>query len=272
MKKKIYTKKDIYESLERIGVPRDSIVLMHTSMRSVGNVEGGASGLLDVMIDYFTTRGGLFCVPTHTWHNLDNPDAAVTLDVCSPDTCLGAFSNVAAIDRRGVRTENPTHSMAIFGDRERSQELSTLEEGVDTPIAPEGCYGSLYRMGGKILLVGVGQTKNTFIHTAEEMVGMPNRMENALSEYTVRKASGELVRRKMRFFYTDYTPDISYRFHKYEMAFRYHGAIMDGFIGDAPAQLCDARKIESTIRLIYERSGGIDPLASEEMISPKFYT
>ncbi len=272
MENKIYTKKDIHDSLEGLGAPRDSIVLIHTSMRSVGNIEGGSLGLLDAMIDYFTARGGLFCVPTHTWHNLDNPYASVTLDVSSPDTCLGAFSNVAAVDPRGYRTENPTHSMVIFGDRKKALELAKFEDEIDTPIAPNGCYGSLYRMGGKILLVGVGQTKNTFIHTAEEMAGIPNRMEKELSEYTVKRASGELIRRKMRLFYTDYTPDISCRFHKYELAFRYHGAINDGFVGDAPCQLCDARKIVSAIRLIYERSGSVDPLASDDIIPPRFYT
>lgn len=271
MENKVYTKKDIFESLEALGAPRDGVLLMHTSMRSIGRVEGGVTGLLDAMKEYFTSRGGLFLVPTHTWHNLDNPDATVTLDLASSDTCLGAFSNAAAADPRGYRTENPTHSVVIFGDRERALELAKFEGEIDTPIAPLGCYGRLSEVGGKILLVGVGQTKNTFIHSVEEMIGVGNRMESHATEYTVRRATGELLARKMRLFYTDYTPDISYRFHKYELALRYHGAIADGFIGNAPTELCDARKIEQTLRLIYSRSHGADPLADEEMLPPSLY-
>ena len=269
MANKAYTKREIYESLEGLGAPRDSVVIMHTSLRSVGKICGGAEALLDVMIDYFTARGGLFLVPTHTWHRLDMP---ITLDMLASDTCLGSFSDLAAADSRGYRTENPTHSVVIFGDRERAVEYAQGEEALTTPTAPSGCYGKLSRLGGKILLVGVGQMKNTFIHSVEEMIGVENRMETVPTEYTVRRASGESVKRNMRLFYTDYTEDISYRFYKYELAFRYHGAIFDGFIGDAPTQLCDAEKIEKTIRLIYERSGGADPLRDEEMLAPKFYT
>ena len=269
MTKKIYTKKEICGSLEAMGAPRESVVIMHSSMRSVGAVEGGVRGLLDVMIDYFATRCGLFLVPTHTWHNLEGP---VTLDMTSPDTCLGAFASAAISDGRGLRTENPTHSMVIFGDRERAREFAAGEESVETPTSPCGCYAKLYSHGGKVLLVGVGQTKNTYIHSVEEMLGVPNRMETKPTEYTVRRESGELVRRNVRLFYTDYSEDISYRFYKYELPFRYHGAITDGFIGDAPTQLCDARKIESALRLIYERSAGSDPLADDDMLPPRLYT
>ena len=65
--------------------------------------------------------------------------------------------------------------------------------------------------------------------------------------------------------------DISCRFVKYDTAFRYHGCISDGFIGDAPTQLCDARKMKETIELIYKNAQGIDPLKDEHPILPKLY-
>lgn len=268
MGNKAYTQREIYESLKRLGAPQDSVVIMHTSLRSVGEIEGGAEALLDVMIDYFTKEGGLFCVPTHTWHRLDMP---ITLDMLASDTCLGAFSDLAAADPRGLRTENPTHSMVIFGDRARAEEYARGEDRVETPTAPLGCYGRLSDVGGKVLLVGVGQTKNTFIHAVEEKLGVENRMEATPAEYAVKRATGEIIKRNIRLFYTDYTEDISYRFYKYELALRYHGAVTDGFIADAPTELCDARKIEQTLRLIYERSRGIDPLRDEEMLPPSWY-
>ena len=269
MVKKTYTKREIYDSLERLGAPRDAVVIMHTSLRSVGEIEGGTMALLDTMIEYFTGEGGLFCVPTHTWHRLDNP---VTLDMLASDTCLGAFSDLAAADPRAYRTENPTHSMVIFGDRDRAVDFARGEDSVETPTSPLGAYARLSEVGGKILLVGVGQMKNTFIHAVEEMLGVENRMEYVPTEYTVRRASGELVKRNIRLFYTDYTEDISYRFYKYELPLRYHGAITDGFIGDAPTELCDAKRVEAAIRLIYERSQGRDPLFDDEMLPPRLYT
>ena len=66
----MFTKQNIFEQLERMNAPRDSVVLVHTSLRLIGEVEGGGEGLLDILIEYFTAGGGLFIVPTHTWANL----------------------------------------------------------------------------------------------------------------------------------------------------------------------------------------------------------
>mgnify|MGYP005801306921 FL=1 len=68
----MYTKSQLFSQLKELGAPQDSIVLMHTSLRAVGDVEGRGEGLLDALIEYFTADGGLFCVPTHTWKNLSD--------------------------------------------------------------------------------------------------------------------------------------------------------------------------------------------------------
>ena len=248
--------------------PKSSIVLMHTSLRLVGEIEGGAEALLDAMLEYFTEEGGLFCVPTHTWHNLGGD---ITLDMNDTKTCLGAFSDLAAADKRGVRSENPSHSMTVFGDRERVLDFIKDEPYVTSWTSPEGCYGKIYREGGYILLVGVAHSKNTYLHCVDEMLGVPNRLTEETYSLAVKLTSGDIVKRQMKAFNTDYTSDISLRFPKYETAFRYHGAIRDGFIGNAPAQLCDARIMKETVELIMERSSGNDPLKGEEPILPKLY-
>lgn len=266
--KRYYTKQDIFSQLEAMNAPTGSVVLMHSSMRSVGNVEGGGKGLLDVMIDYFTRDGGLFCVPVHTWHNMGKE---ITLDMTSSDNCLGAFSTVAAEDARGLRTENPTHSMMIFGERERAKRFAAQEAQLLTPTAPESCYGKLCKEGGYVLLVGVAQSKNTYLHSVAEMLCLPNRMSDTPMMTAVKRASGEIVRRPLTLYHTDYTSDISCRFIQYDTAFRYMRCITDGFVGDAPTQLCDARRMKETVERIFARSGGVDPLASGEQIPPKWY-
>lgn len=87
----------------------------------------------------------------------------------------------------------------------------------------------------------------------------------------VERDDGQRVTRKISMFYTDYSEDISYRFPKYETAFRYHDCIRDGKLGNAPVQLCDARRMLETVSLIYKGSGGIDPLRTEEPIPQQWY-
>ncbi len=265
---KNYTKEDIIAQLDSMNAPRNSVVLMHSSLRLIGNVEGGAKAILDAMIEYFTAEGGLFCVPTHTWANLKSD---ITLDMADCKTCLGAFSDLAAADPRAIRSENPTHSMAVFGERGRALDFVKGEIDVCSGTSPESCYGKIYREGGYILLVGVAHNRNTYLHCVEEIIGMSNRLTLEPLDVTVRLLSGELVRRKLRAHQTDFTNDVSLRFPKYETAFRYHGAISDGFVGNAPAQLCDARIMKEVMEKIMQNCAPEDPLADEKAILPKLY-
>lgn len=260
------TKKEIYAQLEAMNAPRDSVVLMHTSLRAVGEVEGRGEGLLEVLIDYFTSEGGLFCIPTHTWTHIGK-DVPYTMDMLDYETCIGTLPNIAAAHPAGHRSAHPTHSMVVFGDDEKAEAFIAEEPYVHTPCSTSGCYGKIYDMGGKILLVGVGQNRNTYIHSAEERLGVTHRISEEAVPMTVRLKSGEVLRSMQRHFIG--TP--SYRFPKAEPAFRAHGLITDGFIGKAPAMLCDARGIYETLKVICKNSCKLDLFTDDEPFPEEWY-
>ena len=264
----MFTKNDIWNQLEAMGAVPGGIVHMHTALRLVGEVEGGAVGLLDALIDYFTRDGGLFCLPTHTGDNFGKP---IMLDMTSSDSCLGTFPIIATEDGRGLRTMNPSHSIVIFGDRERAMDYASNETKIDSPTSPNGCYGKLYDLDGSILLVGVGQEKNTYIHAVEEMFNTPNRMTKELYTFKVKSADGKISEQMMHWFDESAYGDVSLRFSKFEIPFRYHKIIKDGFVGNAPAQLCSARDIYRVLEKIYKNPDGKDPLANENSVPPKWY-
>ena len=263
----MYTKSDLLSQLCALNLPRDRVVLMHSSLRLIGQIEGGAKTLLDALIEYFTTEGGLFCVPTHTWANLSKD---IVLDVCDPHTCLGAFSDFALMDGRGVRSENPTHSMVVFGDREKAEAFVAGEIDVPSGTAPESCYGKIYQMGGYVLLVGVSHARNTYLHAVDEMLQIPNRITEDTTEVKIKRAAGEVVTRCVKRHSCSFTNDISARFPQFETAFRYHGAITDGHLGDAPVQACDARIMKQVMETIFARADR-DPLSDEAALSPVWY-
>ena len=265
---KIYTKDDLLCQLYQMNIPRDKVVLMHSSLRLIGHTENGARTVLDAMIEYFTADGGLFCVPTHTWGNLKKK---ITLDMSDTKTCLGAFSDYCAADPRGIRSQNPTHSMMVFGDRTRAFDFIKDETRIASGTDPESCYGKLYREGGYVLLVGVAHNRNTYLHCVEEILDMPNRLSAEPHEAVVKLATGEQITQRVRTHKTDFTSDVSLRFPKYETAFRYHGAIVDGFVGNAPTQCCDARIMKETMEKIWKNCNGVDPLIDEKDLPPKWY-
>ena len=123
----------------------------------------------------------------------------------------------------------------------------------------------------KVLLVGVAQNRNTYIHAVEEMLNVPNRMAAKPTKMAVKRENGEIVQREVTLYEADFVEDISWRFVKFDTPFRYHGCITDGYVGNAPAQLCDAVKMKETIELIYRNSEGVDVLDTELPIPQKFY-
>ncbi len=266
---KMVTKQEIFDALCDMGAPKDKVVIFHSSLRSVGEIYGGAKAFLDALIEYFTADGGLLCIPTHTWDNLGRD--VPTLDMSSSHSCLGVLSRVAAEDKRGVRSLNPSHSMVVFGEREKALEFIKDDAYIDTPTSPDSCYGKLYKLSGYVFLCGVSHNKNTYLHTVEEILEIKNRMDTNYMNLSVRNTDGKISERRMRLFKCSFTDDVSFRFHKYETAFRYHRCIKDGYIGNAPCQLCSAVGMKEVMELIMQRSGDCDPLADEEPLDPRLY-
>ena len=49
----MYTKNDLKEHLKTMGLTGEETILIHSSMKSIGDVQDRAEGVLDVLIDYF---------------------------------------------------------------------------------------------------------------------------------------------------------------------------------------------------------------------------
>ncbi len=258
------TREEILLNLNKFVIAKGKPVHVHSSLKAIGEIEGGAQTLLDALIEYFTDCGGILCIPSHTW----NRDI---MEFDSNYTCVGALSKVALEHRDGIRSLHPTHSMVVFGDREQCLKFVENEKYSDTPVNPQGCYGNIYRMDGYVLLIGVNHTKNTFIHCVEEMLGVPERLTEEKAEKCIIHKDGTTEKRYIHWFYDEKIPDVSLNFDKYEPAFRKHGCIIDGLIGSAKVQLCSASKMKSVIEIIRKNSGGRELLADKTPLDAKLY-
>lgn len=263
------TRAELHWQLTAMQIPQDVPVLVHSSLRAVGEVEGGGIGLLEVLIEYVTAKGGLLCIPTHTWANLKQP---ITLDLSDPATCIGTLPTLAARMASGVRTAHPTHSMKVFGESLRVDDFVRGEGESETPLPPDGCYGRLVREGGKVLLIGVGHNRNTFLHSVEEMLAVPNRLSEEVRRLSIRYPDGRLAERCMRIHHAEGIRDVSAFYPKYEPAFRAHGCIRDGVIGAAATQLCDAGGMRDVMDLVRQRSRGRELLSDDAPLPSELYS
>jgi aminoglycoside 3-N-acetyltransferase len=59
------TKRQLRDDFNQLGINPNGTLLIHSSMKAVGSVEGGADAVLDVWMEAMS--GGLLVLPTHTW-------------------------------------------------------------------------------------------------------------------------------------------------------------------------------------------------------------
>lgn len=238
---KVY-KDDLKEQLRVMGVTGEETILIHSSMKAIGEVDRGADTVLDAWIEYF--KEGLLLLPTHTWKTV-NEDNPVYNPAATP-SCVGLLTNMF-LKRDGViRSLHPTHSMAGIG--KNAYEYLKGEEYNNTPCTPGGCYDRLRSCNGKILLVGVGHERNTFIHSVEEVLNVPHRLSDKPMQLRIAMQDGSYKDVYMRKHYNAGQPHISEDFVKLNDAFIECGAVKKVKFGNADCLLCDAKAIFNVVR------------------------
>lgn len=229
-----YTKQSLKQDLAAMGLTGAETILIHSSMKSIGEVEGGADTVLDALMEYFAQ--GLLLLPTHTWRFMDGGNTV--FDVRNSPCCVGILPELFRQRPGVIRSLHPTHSMAAYGKDAAAYLAGELE--TSTPCAPGGCYDRLRTVHGKILLLGVTHARNTFIHSVEEVLNVPHRLTDKPLKLTVVDEAGEKHTAYMRRHYNADQPHISEDFVKLEQAYLDCGAAQNTKFGDAKCILCDA--------------------------------
>ena len=238
------TQKDIHNFLERIGIKHNDTVLIHTSMRSIGEVEGGCDGLIDAFASYLTD--GLFLVPTHTWSNIGKNQPIY--DVSATEPCIGALPTVAAFRKDGVRSLHPTHSLSAFG--KRAAEFVKGEELATSPCFEGGVWRRLYDEKAKILLIGVGLNRNTFIHAIDEMIDLPDRLAEPIQLTVI-----DYDRNRYSLTYRKHGKNTgSENFEVYRKPLEALGALKNDRLGNATIGIFDAVRGTEVISMLWSKA------------------
>ncbi len=244
------TQNDVFALLDSFGIRRDDAVTVHSSLREVGPIQGGADGLIDMLKAYLSD--GLLLIPTHTWANVNaaNPH----FDVRSTPPCIGTLATVAAFRADGVRSLHPTHSMAGFGAQ--AAEYLKDELSANTPAPVGGALSRLYERSGKVLLIGVGHERNTYLHAVDERVDVPNRIAPVGFPVDVTDREGRVHHKED--FHPHQTQGIkvglSEYYRNYKPALDASGATQYGWLGNALVTCCDCRKMTDTVLRILSRA------------------
>lgn len=250
----MYNKESILEGLKNSGLDPKGTVLIHSSMKSIGEVDGGGDTVLDAFCDFYSE--GLLIFPTHTWHENNLKDNVY--NVRTEPSCIGILTNLFRNRPGVVRSMHPTHSVAAFGKRAKSyvdldSQLISLQ-GRITPCPRKGCFGSLYDEKAQLLFLGAPLTTNTFIHGIEEWLEIPERLKETPRHIELIDYEGEISKVDL---IGHYNPigDVSHNYDKIESVLIDKGIAKIVKIGDAKCYLIDVVPMSDLIEKYLE----IDP-------------
>lgn len=221
----------IAEGLRTLGLSAGDDVVVHSSLRALGNVEGGAPAVVDALRAVLGVTGTLV-VPAFTY-GIGLTDL---VDQRTTPGRTGAIAEAARAQPEARRSDHPTHSVVALGQRAQeltASHLSVRAFGVGSPL------DRLAANGGKVLLLGVGHTSNSTIHVAEEraLLPKPNPTEG-LRQVTVRCLDGHLAACTL-----DSSPSCSAAFGTLEAHLRSRDAVADGTVAGALSQLMHGRAV-----------------------------
>ena len=165
----LVTRESLADGLRRLGLAAGDRVVVHSSLKSLGHVEGGPHAVIGALQDVLTDEGLLLMpsfnhgIPFHAGGvGYYDPRDTPTCDGLIPET----FRRLPGV----WRSLNPTHAYCAWG---RSAERYVNRHHLTLTMGPDSPQGILHREGGRCLFIGTNYHTNTFKHVVEMATGAP---------------------------------------------------------------------------------------------------
>jgi aminoglycoside 3-N-acetyltransferase len=161
------TLESLTNAFRNLGVQAGDVLLVHSSYKSLGEVDGGPQTVIDALLAALGPEGTLI-MPTFNFDfNKGKP-----WDMRSTPSQMGILTEFVRKDPRAKRVFHPIYSFAIIGKYAESlgslRYKSSYERG--------SVFGKLRDLDGKIMVIGLSYTRSmTFFHHIEQMEGVDYR-------------------------------------------------------------------------------------------------
>lgn len=167
LNQKLIRRSDLAADLRAAGIEPASVLVVHSSLSRIGWIQGGPAEFVHALQDVLTPEGTLV-MPTFTF-NLRSWNLP-PFDPWNSASRVGLLTETFRRMEGVQRSLHPTHSVAAWGQMAKEivgEAMQYQPLGIGSPL------DRVRGLGGKILLVGVGQNRNSTVHLAESIAGMP---------------------------------------------------------------------------------------------------
>ncbi len=170
----------LVDDLRALGLRPESVVIVHSSLRSLGWVSGGPTAVVDALLEVIGPEGTLV-VPAHSgdlsdparweappvpvdWHATIRSTMPAYDPARTPTRRMGAIAEAVRTMPGALRSAHPQVSVAAVGP----QAAHIVEpHDLTNDLGDPSPMGRLHGLDADILLLGVGHGNNTMLHLAE---------------------------------------------------------------------------------------------------------
>jgi aminoglycoside N3'-acetyltransferase len=176
------TLNDLVAGFRSLGVEAGDTMLVHSSYKSFGPVDGGPQTVIRALELALDTDGnGTLIMPTF---NFDF-NKGQAWDVRTTPSKMGVLTEVVRQDPRARRVFHPFYSFAILG--KHAEMLGNLR--YKSAYERNSVFGKLRDLDGKIMVIGLSYNDSmTFFHHIEQMEGVDYRF---LKQFTGQVTDAE---------------------------------------------------------------------------------
>lgn len=167
------TKNDLVVGFKKTGLTAGDVVLVHSSYKSLGPVDGGPQAVVDALLEALTPTGTLI-IPTFNF----NFNKGEPWDVRTTPSHMGALTEIVRMNPESRRVFHPFYSFAILG--QLKDELTKVR--YRDSYGPDSIFMQLRKLDAKIMVIGLSYTHSmTFFHHIEQMEGVDYRFIKAFT-------------------------------------------------------------------------------------------
>ena len=166
-------KTDIIRAFRAVGADISDIILIHSSLKSFGYVEGGALSVINAA-KQTVGEGGTVVFPTLVQKDFAN--AYINWDIKKSPSDVGIITETFRLMEGTLRSDQATHSVAAWGGMASALTGEHSAYGPRMGVFGDYCFSysspwqKMYMNGAKIIFIGIDMVYNTFKHLAEYML------------------------------------------------------------------------------------------------------
>lgn len=192
------SKADLVAGFGKLGLKPGDVILVHSAMRTLGRVQGGADAVIDALLEIVGPSGTLVA-PTYTFAH--EAEADPIIDPKTDRAEMGVITETVRRRPEALRSLAFRHSFAAIG---RRANVITQVDPALSAFDLRSTFGVMLALNTQVVLLGVTYTSSTSHHFAELVCEVPYR-QTIPKLVKVRRADGSIVEQAM----VDYQPKSS---------------------------------------------------------------